>query len=137
MISRCNEPKKNSYPRYGGRGIKVCDQWQGPNGYLNFLYDMGRKPDPKMQIDRKDNNGNYEPSNCRWATRKEQNRNSRNNHLIIFNGETQPLCVWAERFKISAKMLSWRIENGWPIETAIKTPKLIKGKYMPTMSNVI
>lgn len=75
MLRRCNNANNRSYPRYGGRGIRVCDQW---NDFVGFLRDMGRKPSPDHSLDRIDNNGNYEPGNCRWATRVQQSRNSTN-----------------------------------------------------------
>jgi len=77
MLDRCNNPNRSLYKNYGGRGIKVCDRWQGDHGFENFLADMGERPLGKS-IDRYPNNdGNYESSNCRWATRKEQNLNRR------------------------------------------------------------
>lgn len=74
MITRCTKPNCRSYPYYGGRGIKVCDRWLK---FENFLADMGRRPGNGYSLDRKNNDGNYEPGNCRWATKTEQNRNRR------------------------------------------------------------
>jgi hypothetical protein len=76
LLSRCTNANHNSYERYGGRGITVCERWQGKGGFQNFLEDMGPRPLGKT-IDREDNDGNYEPGNCRWATKEEQTVNQR------------------------------------------------------------
>jgi hypothetical protein len=77
MKNRCYRRKTWNYPRYGGRGIRVCKRWLGANGFVNFLADMGYRPSPAHSLDRVNNDGNYEPSNCRWATPKEQANNRR------------------------------------------------------------
>ena len=78
MTQRCNNPKATQYKDYGGRGITICDRWDSEGGFLRFLEDMGEKPDPSYTLDRKDTNGNYEPSNCKWSSRSEQQFNRRN-----------------------------------------------------------
>jgi hypothetical protein len=75
MKARCANPNREEYSRYGGRGIRVCDRWRGPNGFENFMADMGPRPSPQHTVERNDNDGNYEPSNCTWSTRKEQHKN--------------------------------------------------------------
>lgn len=119
MKGRCENPTDQNYPRYGGRGIRVCDRWQA---FAHFLADMGEPP-PKHTLERKDNNGNYEPDNCCWATMKEQQRNTRSNLRITYRGETLPLAAWAERIGIAQGALHWRIRKaGWSIDRALTTP---------------
>lgn len=102
MLARCYNPKNRGYKNYGGRGITVCDSWR--NDFWNFVNDMG-EPKEGMTLDRVDNNGNYEPLNCRWVTMKEQNNNRRTNHKITAFGETLTLAQWSDRFKIDQVVL--------------------------------
>lgn len=120
MIQRCRDPNSIRWPHYGGRGIKVCDRW---HKFDNFIADMGI-PKEGMQIDRIDNNGNYEPSNCRWTTLKENNRNKQNHAFITAFGETLPRSVWCERFQIPTCTLRDRIAGGWPAELALTMERM-------------
>ena len=115
--SRCQNPKDKKYNIYGGRGIKVCEQWQK---FENFYKDMQPHPGSKYSIDRIDNNGDYEPSNCRWATAKQQANNRRSNHLITFKGKTQNMKQWAKEIGLNYSTLLLRINQlGWPLEKAL------------------
>lgn len=122
MKTRCFNKNSHKYPRYGGRGIKVCDRWLGDMGFENFLADMGERPDG-MTIDRKDNDGNYEPNNCRWATNEEQDRNRSNNIIIEHNGIRKTVVEWAEELRIDPQVIRTRLYNGWPEVKAITTIK--------------
>ena len=119
MRGRCNCVTNPRYSEWGGRGIKVCDRW---NDFSNFLEDMGRKPTPKHSIDRIDNNGHYEPSNCRWATLNEQANNKRSNILMTFKGKTQTMIQWSEELKINYGTLQSRLNTGWTHEDALRVP---------------
>src|SRR3990167_204677 len=119
MHARCSNPAKWNYKNYGGRGIKVCKRWMK---FENFLADMGVKPEGKTIDKFPNNNGNYEPRNCRWATPKEQSRNKRDNTIFEINGEKKCQCEWCEIFGISSNLVTWRIKAGWGTEEAFKTP---------------
>jgi hypothetical protein len=123
--ARCQTPSDARYASYGGRGIRVCDRWQK---YENFLADMGRRPSPLHSLDRIDNDGNYEPGNCRWATASEQQRNMRNNNLITAFGETLCMQDWVKRAGIDAKSIKFRLEHGWTPEEAVSEPRGSRGR---------
>lgn len=110
MKYRCLNPNSKNYKDYGGRGIKVCDRWI--NSFENFLADMGKMPTPKHSIDRfPDNNGNYEPTNCRWATQTEQCRNRRTSHWVEYHGEKKVLQEWAYELNTSNKAILYHINK--------------------------
>jgi hypothetical protein len=118
MIGRCMDEKDHRYYCYGGRGITVCKRWR--DSYDNFLTDMGRAPSPKHSLDRRDVNGNYEPSNCRWATRIEQANNTTRNYMITFNDKTMSVSDWGREIGIAPSTLIRRIKYyGWTIENAL------------------
>lgn len=110
MIRRCTSEKYFQYKDYGGRGISVCERWS--SSFSNFISDMGEKPSPEMTIERIDNNGNYCPENCKWATRKEQARNRRSNVMLTFNGKTQCVTDWAEETGTKVTSVRGRIKSG-------------------------
>lgn len=122
MKARCDNSSHKAYENYGGRGITVCDEWK--NDFINFYnWAMENGYQDGLTIDRKDNNGNYEPLNCRWSTQKEQNNNTRRNQYIEFDGECHTIAEWAEIKKINRLTLWDRItRKGWSLERALTTP---------------
>lgn len=117
MIGRCTVPTDKSYKNYGGRGITVCYEWR--TSFRAFYEDMGPRPTPKHQLDRIDNNGNYEPSNCRWATPTEQANNRRSNRLITFDGKTMNAKEWSKVLGLDYNTLRQRLfRYNWPVEKA-------------------
>jgi hypothetical protein len=116
MLERCRNPKHISYEHYGGRGISVCKSWER---FENFYKDVGEKPTPEMTLDRIENDGNYEPGNVRWATRREQAANSERAILVTLNGVTKTLVEWCEIKNLNYKTIHTRILNGRTPETAI------------------
>lgn len=117
MKIRCSDKLDKDY---GGRGISVCEEWK--NSFMAFYSRIGERPSSKHQLDRIDNNGNYEPGNVRWATRKEQSSNRRTNIVITYNGETMILKDWSEKLNMSYGVLRKRIRKGWDVHTAFNTP---------------
>lgn len=119
MRRRCGDPTHPSYPGYGGRGIAVCDRWQ--QDFAAFRHDMGPRPSLDYQIERQDNDGNYEPSNCVWATRVEQSNNRRSSRHLTLNGETLTMAQWERRLGMKPGSLCRRLSNGWTVEAALTT----------------
>lgn len=120
MKERCYSEKHKNYDLYGGRGITVCDRWL--HSFANFLADMGDRPYARATIERLDTNGNYEPTNCEWATQKEQCRNKRNNHTLTIDGETLTISEWADRAGLDPRVIWSRIDRKWSPEDAVKLP---------------
>lgn len=116
MISRCYNTNKPIYRDYGGRGIVVCPRWK--NSFQKFIADMGEAP-AGLSLDRIDNNGSYEKSNCRWATPREQAMNTRRNRLLDYHGQTMCVSRWSQTLGIKSKTIVSRLRRGWSVEDAL------------------
>ena len=118
MLNRCRNPSVPQYPNYGGRGIKVCARWKK---FENFFADMGVCP-AGLSLDRVDVNGDYRPSNCRWATQKQQSRNTRKTIWLEHRGVVKSLRDWEDDLGLPKEVIYGRIKNGWTVERAIEAP---------------
>jgi len=117
MLTRCDNPA-SKYADWGGRGITIAERWRS---FENFLADMGERP-PGMTLDRINNDGNYEPGNCRWANHLTQTRNRGCARNLTYRGETKPIVEWAAQSHILYDTLLKRLGRGWSVERALKTP---------------
>ena len=136
MIWRCYRKEHSSYKYYGGRGIKVCDEWQKFEPFYQWALNTGYSE--KLTLDRIDNEGNYEPSNCRWATPKEQANNRRVNRLVTFNGETKTVTEWAELLGVTHQAMSERLNSKrWTVEDALTTTKKSRTVKQPSFRKAV
>lgn len=120
MLDRCGNQQNKAWKNYGGRGISVCDRWKS---FESFFADMGKRPSAKHSIDRIKNEGNYEPSNCHWATNREQLNNRRGNRHIEWQGKTKTIAEWAVFLGIKDNVLRQRLDDyGWPVNRAFTEP---------------
>lgn len=122
MKNRCTNPNCNRHQFYKDKGIKVCDRWLGPDGFVHFIEDMGMRPGPNYSIDRIDNDGNYCPENCRWATKKEQSNNQSRNLVLEYNGRKNTLALWCDELRLPYKPIWARLKNGWSVQRAFEQP---------------
>jgi hypothetical protein len=123
MKARCHRPKDSAFEKYGGRGIRVCDRWRA--SFENFIADMGRRPSDDHSIERQDNDGDYEPDNCVWATKSEQMRNRRgwgSVSRVEINGVLKTTAAWARELGTSQTTIDERIKRGWSPERAVTQP---------------
>lgn len=128
MNARCNNPNHHAYGIYGGRGIKICARWKS---FELFLADMGPRPSLEYSLDRINNDGDYEPDNCRWATQLEQRLNNSGIRLVTINGKTQRLIDWARESGFPYYVLFKRLEAGWEPIRAITQPRRITNPRRP------
>lgn len=132
MLQRCFNTQNCNYKNYGGRGIKVCDEWLGDDGFATFYkwsIKNGYAEGKRLTIDRIDVNGNYEPFNCRWVDYETQANNMRSNHHITFNGETHTISEWAKITGINRQTLQARARRGLPPERILSREKHIWQRY--------
>lgn len=122
MVQRCTNPNTIHYHRYGGRGIAVCQQWL--ESFAAFLRDVGERPSKKHTIDRINNDGNYEPSNVRWATRREQSLNRSNNTKVTHDGRTLSITEWSDVTGLSVPTIRGRLHLGWSVEETLTNPHI-------------
>lgn len=120
MVKRCTDPTDKAWPRYGGRGIRVCERWV--NGFENFLSDLGPCPSG-LTIERRDNDKDYTPDNCFWASRRRQANNRSSNIRATINGETLTVAQWAARMQVRPGLVYKRLGRGWSIERALTPPR--------------
>lgn len=118
LVKRCHNSRHKSFRYYGGRGVRVCDRWR--ESFVAFLEDMGARPSPEMTIDRIDNDGDYGPGNCRWATREEQQNNKPQTILIYYGGKWQPMRPLCRRLGISHRAVMGFIWRGYSPTAALE-----------------
>jgi len=123
MIQRCTNPEMNNYKYYGGRGITVCDKWLDYDNFIDDMYDSYSKG---LTIERVNVNGNYQPSNCCWVTKADQNRNQRKTIFITYNGQTKPRETWAKEYGLYGSTVKDRLSRGMSIHDALNTPSRTK-----------
>lgn len=125
MIQRCHNRSNTRYTDYGGRGIRVCEQWLDFSAFSRWAIRAGYND--TLTLDREDNSGNYTPFNCRWVTPTEQQNNTRRNRHVTFNGEDHTIAEWAKITGIKANTIITRLNRGWSVEDSLTIP--IGGKY--------
>ena len=132
MMHRCYKPKCKEYKRYGGRGIKMCNEWIGKDGFVTFRdWALKNGYSNDLSIDRIDNNGGYTPQNCRWVTDKIQKNNMSSNTLLTYNGETHTISEWSDITGIKAITISTRKRYGWSDEDTLVRPVQSHAKSNP------
>lgn len=116
-VDRCHNSRHRAYRNYGARGITVCERWRG--SFAAFFADMGPRPSPRHSLDRIDNDGNYEPGNCRWATRSEQGNNRAVCRRLVINGRDMTVTEWAAESGVDRSTIYQRLKNGWDAHRAV------------------
>ncbi len=131
MKGRCNNPSDAGFKNYGGRGIGYADDWES---FAIFVSDMGRRPTKTHTLERRDNNGDYGPGNCYWASREVQANNKRSTSYVNYEGERLALTPLCRRFGINPSVVRWRLKNGWSVNDALRQPVSRGGRPFLTKS---
>jgi len=133
MRQRCLNSNSAKWKNYGGRGITICDRWSDFDAFYN---DMGPRPTPKHEVDRLDNDGNYEPGNVAWRTKDKQLNNTRANLKLTYHGETLNMGQWARRLGMHKRTLSARLKKGWSLERAMEEPirVMVNNLHIPPLA---
>jgi hypothetical protein len=122
MMRRCYNQGAHNYKRYGGRGIRVCQEWHNPKNFIDWAESTVVHKSKGLTLERKDNNKEYSPENCCWATPKQQARNRRSNRILSIDGVEKSLSEWCEYYKIDPSVVRERIKLGWPEKDALSIP---------------
>lgn len=134
MKQRCHNPRALHFKFYGGRGIAVCEEWRGGDGFDRFFAHVGPAPSRTHTLDRIDNSRGYEPGNVRWATRKQQSSNMRSNRLVTIGQETHTVAEWIDTLGLDEERVRSRLGRGWDPEAAFLTPKMPRNAPKPRRS---
>lgn len=119
MIRRCHAERDPDYADYGGRGVSVAEEWRGSGGFSRFIAHLGRRPTDRHQVDRINNDGNYEPGNCRWVTQAANMRHTRRTRWVEAFGERASISDWSDRSGMPVYVIRERLKCGWPPERAV------------------
>lgn len=121
MINRCYKPSTRRYERYGGRGIKVCHEWRNDTTAF-YEWALSHGYEPGLQINRINNDGDYEPGNCNFVTCTDNSNNTSRSHFLTWNGDTMTIAMWARALGVNHKVLRYRIDQGWSVERIFTQP---------------
>lgn len=127
MISRCHNEKDKVYSYYGARGIEVCQIWR--SSFMSFIQDMGFRPSKEHSIERKDNDGGYNPDNCKWATKLEQSNNRRSNRVVEYNGQTMTATQLSEELNVGSEFVYQRLNRGTPVDEIVEQAKEYRNTF--------
>ena len=130
IINRCYNESSKDFANYGGRGVRMCDEWR--DSFTAFAADVGEPPEGHS-LDRVDNHNSYLPGNCRWATSIEQNNNTRHNRRLIFQGRSRTIAQWARELGFRPGAIWARLNKGWTVEEALTHPFRTKGKHVTNL----